>query len=452
MQTKTFWQSLGWRIARIEPHELGAAFAAFAFIFLVFGAYQLLRPVREVMGITSGVANLPTLFWAVLAAMLLVQPLFGWLTSRFRRSVFLPWVYLFFMINLAAFYAWFYVQEDHTWIARAFFVWMGVFGLFVGSVFWSFMADIFKPEQAGRLYGFLVGGMSAGGLVGPAIAAMLAPTIGTLNLLLIAIAFLGASLVAIRYLTRWHEREEQRAAVQTGTSSILRANVDRPVGGSIWAGFTLVLKQPHLVLIALFVLLLTWASTFVYLQQQELVAAAIPDRDRQTQLFGTIDFTVQSVSLVTQLFLFSRLSSMVRFRFLLTLVPLVMIGGYVVLATLPTVFVAVGIMGTRRVLEYSIVRPAREILYSPLDRETKYKAKNFIDTVIYRSGDAISGSIRQILGWLGVGGSGIAWFGAAMCAAWALVAYRLGTRHEEIVAGQESRAPAQGMEPQRTAG
>ena len=193
MQTKTFWQSLGWRIARIEPHELGAAFAAFAFIFLVFGAYQLLRPVREVMGITSGVANLPTLFWAVLAAMLLVQPLFGWLTSRFRRSVFLPWVYLFFMINLAAFYAWFYVQEDHTWIARAFFVWMGVFGLFVGSVFWSFMADIFKPEQAGRLYGFLVGGMSAGGLVGPAIAAMLAPTIGTLNLLLIAIAFLGAS-------------------------------------------------------------------------------------------------------------------------------------------------------------------------------------------------------------------------------------------------------------------
>jgi AAA family ATP:ADP antiporter len=172
----------------------------------------------------------------------------------------------------------------------------------------------------------------------------------------------------------------------------------------------------------------------VYLQQQELVAAAIPDRDRQTQLFGYIDFTVQSLSLITQLFLFSRLSSMVRFRVLLTLVPMVMIGGYVVLALMPTMFIAIGVMGVRRVLEYSIVRPAREIIYSPLDRETKYKAKNFIDTVIYRSGDAISGTIRQLLSWVGVSGSGIAWFGAALCGLWALVAFKLGDRHERIVA------------------
>lgn len=445
MQTKTFWQSLGWRLARIEPRELGAAFAAFAFIFLVFGSYQILRPVRETMGITSGVANLPILFWAVLAAMLLTQPAFGWLTSRFRRSVFLPWVYLFFMANLAAFYAWFHFQEDHTWIARAFFVWMGVFSLFVGSVFWSFMADIFKPEQAGRLYGFLVGGMSAGGLVGPAIAATLAPVVGSINLLLISIVFLGLSLFTIRYLTRWHARIQTEAG--TADAADMKVDVDRPVGGGVWSGLLLVLKQPHLLTIALFVMLLTWASTFVYLQQQELVAAAIPDRDRQTQLFGWIDFTVQSLSLLAQLFLFSRLSSLMRFRALLALVPLAMIGGYVVLAMLPTVFVAIGVMSMRRVLEYSIVRPAREILYSPLDRETKYKAKNFIDTVVYRSGDAISGSIRQILGWLGVGGSGVAWFGAAICGLWALTAFKLGTRHEQIVArnAAESRKAAEAV-------
>ena len=440
MQTKTFWQSLGWRLARIEPREAGAAFAAFAFIFLVFGSYQILRPVRETMGITSGVANLPILFWAVLVAMLLVQPAFGWLTSRFRRSVFLPWVYLFFMANLAGFYAWFHFETDHTWIARAFFVWMGVFSLFVGSVFWSFMADIFKPEQAGRLYGFLVAGMSTGGLVGPAIAALLAPVVGSINLLLISIAFLGLALFAIRYLTRWHARvaaEEPQSTV-AATSPAARLDVDRPVGGSVWAGLVLVLKQPHLLMIALFVMLLTWASTFIYLQQQELVAAAIPDRDRQTQLFGWIDFSVQTLSLIMQLFLFSRLSALMRFRTLLALVPLAMIGGYAALALLPTVVVAIAVMSMRRVLEYSIVRPAREILYSPLDRETKYKAKNFIDTVVYRSGDAISGSIRQMMGWLGVSGSGIAWFGAAICGAWALVAFRLGTRHEQIVSRYEA--------------
>ena len=423
------------RIVRIEPHEMGAAFAAFAFIFLVFGAYQILRPVREVMGITSGVANLPILFWAVLVAMLLTQPAFGWLTSRFRRSVFLPWVYLFFMANLAAFYAWFYFQNDHTWIARAFFVWMGVFSLFVGSVFWSFMADIFNPEQAGRLYGFLVGGMSAGGLVGPGIAATMAPIIGSINLLLIAMVFLGLSLFTIRYLSRWHERTTvDETSSSSQAAAISKTDVNRPIGGNAWAGLTLVLTKTHLLMIAAFVMLLTWASTFVYLQQQELVAAAIPDRDRQTQLFGYIDFTVQSLSLITQLFLFSRLSSMMRFRVLLALVPMVMIGGYVVLALMPTMFIAIGVMGVRRVLEYSIVRPAREIIYSPLDRETKYKAKNFIDTVIYRSGDAISGSIRQLLSWVGVSGSGIAWFGAALCGLWALVAFKLGDRHERIVA------------------
>lgn len=429
MQEKTFWQSLGWRIARIRKEEIGAAFAAFAFIFLVFGSYQILRPVRETMGITSGVENLPYLFWAVLGAMLVTQPAFGWLTSRFRRSVFLPWVYLFFMLNLMAFYAWFHVQEDHTWIARAFYVWMGVFSLFVGAVFWSFMADIFSPEQAGRLYGFLVGGMSTGGLVGPAIAATLAPLIGTINLLLISVAFLALSLLSIRYLTLWHGRVQLSSA---GVDGLEQPDVNRPVGGNVWAGLTLTLQRPHLLMIAAFVMLLTWASTFVYLQQQELVAEAFPDRDSRTQLFGWIDFTVQSLSLLTQLFLFSRLSALVRFRVLLALVPTVMIGGYLALAMMPTVFVAIGVMSMRRVLEYSIVRPAREIIYSPLDRETKYKVKNFIDTVVYRSGDAVSGSIRQILGWIGVSGSGISLFGAAVCALWAFTAYRLGLRHERI--------------------
>jgi ATP:ADP antiporter, AAA family len=418
-----------WWIARIEGHEAGAAAAGFAYIFCAFTAYMILRPVRETMGITSGVSNLPSLFWGTLAATLITQPIFGWLTSRYRRTVFLPWVYGFFALNLLGFYVWFHFAADHTWIARAFFIWITVFALFVPSVFWSLMADIFRPEQAKRLYGFLAAGTSAGGVVGPFIAATLAPVVGTINLLLFSMVFLAASIFCIRYLTMWHAR----AVAAHQAAAEVRGDVNQPLGGSLWAGFTLVAKSPYLLSIAAFVLLLSWASTFLYLQQAELVEKALPNRDQQTQLFGWVDFTVQSLSLVIQLFALSRFTKWLRLSTVIMMAPILMVFGYSALALFPVLSVLLVVMVVRRVGEYALVRPCREMLFTSVDRETKYKAKNFIDTAVYRTGDATSGSAHALLSWLGVATSGIAWIGAGVAAVWAVLAYRIGNTHERHI-------------------
>lgn len=430
---ESFWRRSLWKLARIEGDEAGAAFAGFAYIFCAFTSYMILRPVRETMGITSGVSNLPILFWATFAATLATQPLFGWLTSRFRRTTFLPWVYAFLALNLLGFYLWFHFQADHRWIARAFFVWLTVYALFVPSVFWSLMADIFRSDQAKRLYGFLAAGTSLGGVLGPLIAAALAPVVGSINLLLFSLAFLVASIFCIRYLTQWHARF---AAEHVPDSAPAEAkDVNRPIGGSLWAGFTLVAKSPYLLSIGLFIMLLTWVSTFLYMQQAELVSKAIPDRDAQTQLFGWVDFAVQSLSLLVQLFLLSRLTKWLSFTAVLTLVPLLMVVGYAGLALYPVLPILLGAMIVRRIGEYAVVRPCREMLFTSVDRESKYKAKNFIDTAIYRSGDAVSASVHSGLVALGFVTSGIAWAGAFLAAVWAYTAYRLGRTHEQKTGG-----------------
>jgi ATP:ADP antiporter, AAA family len=441
--SQTSSQRCLWRIARIEEHEAGAAMAGFAYIFCAFTAYTILRPVRETMGITSGVSNLPSLFWGTLVVTLLTQPIFGWLTSRFRRTVFLPWVYTFFALNLVAFYLWFHFESDHTWIARAFFVWLTVFALFVPSVFWSLMADIFRPEQARRLYGFLAAGTSAGGVLGPLIAATLAPVVGTINLLLFSMVFLGASIFCIRYLTMWHARAV--AAQQAASDS--RGDVNRPLGGSLWGAFSLIAKSPYLLSICAFVLLLTWVSTFLYLQQAELVQKALPDRDAQTRLFGWVDFIVQSLSLLIQLFALSRFTKWMRLSTVIMIAPILMVFGYSTLALFPVLSVLLAVMVIRRVGEYALVRPCREMLFTSVDRETKYKAKNFIDTAVYRTGDATSGSAHALLSWLGVATSGIAWVGAAVAAVWAVLAYRVGRAHEHDAAKADGEVPAAAPAP-----
>lgn len=420
------WRRLLWKAARIEGDEAEAALAGFAYIFCAFTAYMILRPVRETMGITSGVANLPALWWATFVVTLAMQPAFGWLTARYPRTVFLPWVYAFLGLNLLGFYLWFFFQHDHTWIARAFYVWLTVFALFVPSVFWSLMADVFKPAQARRLYGFLAAGTSLGGVLGPLLAAVLAPVVGSIHLLLVSLGFLVASIFCLRSLTRWHER----AAASQLQGAAVEPDVNWPLGGSSWAGFSLVAKSPYLLMIAAFILLLSWVSTFLYMQQAELVSRAVPDRDAQTQLFGWVDFTVQAASLLLQLFVLGRLMNWLRFSTLMMVVPVLMALGYAAVAVAPTLSVLIGVMISRRVGEYAVVRPVRELLWTSVDRESKYKAKNFIDTAVYRGSDAVSGSMYAGLVALGFVTSGIAWTGVLIASLWTFVAYKLAGLHE----------------------
>jgi AAA family ATP:ADP antiporter len=363
---------------------------------------------------------------------------YGWLTSRYRRSAFLPWVYLFFVLNILGFYAWFNAQADHTWIARVYFVWLSVFNLFVVAVFWSLMADIFDREQAGRLFGYIAAGISLGGLAGARLAAELAEPLGTINLLLLSAGLLALALCLMLSVLRWQRRS--LAARPDGTPG---DDPDAKLGGHSLAAFTQVLRSPYLALIALFVLLLTWISTFLYLEQQALVAQIFADRDAQTAFFSRIDFWVQAASLAIQLFLFGRLYRWLGFRALIVSIPLLMLLGFTVLALVPTFAVLIGVMMIRRIGEYSVTRPSRDTLYTVVTREEKYKAKSLIDTFVYRGGDATSASVHALVkGAFDLGLSGIAWCGAALAALWAVIAMRLGREH---MARRPSPAP--GGEP-----
>ena len=421
------------RLVVLQPGEAPALLASFATLLCMFASYTILRPVRDALGITSGLDKIPYLFWGVFAVMLLLQPVYGWLTSRFPRTVFLPWVYAFFAANLIAFYVWFRVQDDHTWIARTYFVWVSVFNLFVVAAFWSLMADVFSREQAGRLFGFIWAGASTGGLIGPAIDNRFAVPLGAINLLPISAALLLLSLVFMRQIIVWQRRSA--AAARTPDASAAAPRAEDALGGSMWAAFTQVVRSPYLLGIAAFVMLMTWVSTFLYLEQQAFVAKVFHNADERASFFGGIDFWVQAASLIIQLLLFGRLFKWVGLRVVLASVPLIMTAGYALFAAAPRFMVLVVVYAVRRVGDYALTRPCRDALFTVVSREEKYKAKSLIDTFVYRGGDALSGSLyKELTGGLGAGPAAIGWLGAGISAVWTVLALALGRAQERAQA------------------
>jgi AAA family ATP:ADP antiporter len=331
-------------------------------------------------------------------------------------------VFLFFTANLLAFYIWFNLQTDHTWIARTYYVWVSVFNFYIVAIFWSLMADVFTREQAGRMFGFIAAGASCGGLAGPLLAGRLAVPLGTINLLPISAAFLTASLLCMRRVLRWHCQPRPDAV---GAESDVR------LGGNILAAFQQVIRSPYLLGIALFVILLSWVSTFLYLEQQRFVAHVFTSRDARTRFFSNVDFWVQCLSLVTQLALFGRLFRWIGQRAMLASVPLLMIAGYLLFALIPSFPVLVVVFGLRRVGEYAITRPCRDSLFTVCTREEKYKAKSLIDTFVYRGGDATSASAYKFLtDGLGLGAVGVGWAGTLVSALWLLLALVLGKSYQ----------------------
>ena len=412
------------RLVVLEPGEAPALLASFATLMCVFASYTMLRPVRDALGITSGLDNIPYLFWGVFVVMLLLQPVYGWLTSRLPRTVFLPWVYCFFAANLILFWLWFHVQHEHTWIARTYFVWVSVFNLFVVATFWSLMADVYTREQAGRLFGFIWAGASTGGLIGPFIDRKLAIPLGAINLLPLSAGLLLVSLLFMALVIRWQRRQAAAsAAPQHGGAP----RAERGVGGGVFAAFVQVARSPYLLGIVAFVVLMTWVSTFLYLEQQAFVAKVFHSTDERARFFAGIDFWVQAASLTIQFLLFGRLFKWFGMRSLLAAVPLLMTAGYAVFALAPTFMVLVLVYAVRRVADYAITRPCRDSLFTVVSREEKYQAKSLIDTFAYRGGDAVSGSLYKALtGGLGASPAAIGWLGAVIAALWTVLALALG--------------------------
>lgn len=411
------------RLVRVKEGEAAATLWSFTYFFCLLCGYYLLRPVRDEMGIQGGVGNLQWLFTGTFLAMLAAVPLFGWVSSRFPRRKLLPIVYLFFAANLLIFYALLEFRIAPAFTARAFFIWTSVFNLFVVSVFWSFMADLFRNEQARRLYGFISAGGSIGALAGPALTATLAPATGPANLLPLSACMLLVAVLCIFRLTARNPRE--------GTE-IARRAAEQPIGGGILAGITLALKSPYLLGICVYVVLGTMLGTFLYFQQAYIVAAEIPDSGRRTALFAQIDLAVNLLTLVCQLLVVNRLIGRFGVGATLMLLPALAAAGFLLVGLAPTLTVLVAFQVLRRAGEYAISRPAREILFTVVSREEKYKSKNFIDTVVFRGGDAFSGWLFEGLRILGLGFSAIAFAGVPIALLWAGTGWMLGRSQEEL--------------------
>lgn len=414
------------RLARLigaGPGELAAALSGFTLFFCLFAGYFMLRPIRESMGVMGGVENLQWLFSATFVVMLAAVPLFAWLNSRVPRAHFIDWVYGFFSLNLLLFAALFFGKEESVWLARIFYVWLSVYNLFVVSVAWSLMVDVFDASQAKRLFAFIAAGASVGGLTGPALSTLLVEALGQSGLLALSATLLLATLVMKHYLMHW------RAVGGAGRPGAQPSeNPRRPVPGNPFSGLTRVLGSPYLLGISAFVILLATVSTFLYFEQARLVAELFPKRSEQIRVFGLIDFVVQAGSLFFQLFFTGRIARRLGVRVLLACVPVLMCLGFVALALLPIFAVLAPLMVVRRIGEYAFVRPGREMLFAPLDAESKYKAKNFIDTVVYRGGDALSGWAKSGLDLLGQGAWLAALVGAACAALWGVLGWQLGGR------------------------
>ena len=410
------------RAVDLRPGEAPGLLAAFAYHFLLFTGYYILRPIRDSMGVTGGVENLDEQFGWVLLSMLAIVPLFGWVSGRFRRSVFLPWTYVFFVVQLVAFWAVFNAREDDTATARVFFVWVSVINLPLISVFWSFMADLFDKEQGKRLFAFITAGASVGAMSGSAVTAFLAKAVGEVNLLLVSAALIAATIFLMRYLLAWSAGRESRGELAEA----------RPIGGNPFAGLWKVLSTPYLGGIALFIFLMAGVNTVLYLQQAGLLEVNFPDRDARTAFLGRIELVMAVITLVLQFFAVGRLTRRAGVAAMIVVVPLFVAAGFLLISASPTLMTLVAVFIARRVGQYAIVRPCREMLYTTVDRESKYKAKNVNDTLVYRTSDWVFAKAQVwIESAFQASLAGMALFGAGIAAAWAVVAWTLGRAHEK---------------------
>jgi ATP:ADP antiporter, AAA family len=436
------------RLTRAEPAELAASLWSFIYFFSLLAGYYVLRPIRDEMAIQVGQAKLHELFLGVFVTMLVVAPVFGWLTRTFPRRRLLPWLYAFFVANLGVF--WLLFDAGHgaqaEVVARAFFVWVSVFNLFAISVFWSFMADLFATAQAKRLYGFISAGGTVGALAGPALTAGFVTLVGVRSMLLVSAGFLAVAIVAIVNLRAWAARADAtRQRADPAKLAAADRKAEQPIGGSIWAGITDIVRSPYLLAICFFLFAYSLLSTLLYFQQTELVPAAISDSAERTQLLALVDMAVNLLTLAVQVFAFGALIRRLGTTFMLCEMPVVAIFGFAALALSPVLPMLVVFGVIRRTGEYAVSKPARETLFNALPPEQKYKAKNVIDTLVHRTGDTASSWIFAGLKSIGLPLTTMSWLAVPVSAAWLGVALWLGraaTRKEREAAAAPPGAGA----------
>ncbi|MGH7620385.1 MAG: NTP/NDP exchange transporter [Gemmatimonadaceae bacterium] len=414
------------RAVDIRPDEVRAVLVSFAFFFFLLSSYFVLRPIRDAVAAASGVSKLPWLFAGTLTATLALNPFFSWLVVRFPVRRVIPISYSFFLANLLIFYTVLrFVSSAEgsatdVWMGRVFYVWTTVFALFNTSIFWCLMADSFRSEQAKRLFGFIGVGGTIGSITGSATTASLANSIGAVNMMLVSASLIGLAILTV---TRF-------PLAAQGTASIAAARDDDAdtIGGSVWAGFSAVAKSPYLLGICAFMVLYTVGSTFLYFEQADIVGRFYASTTARTAILAKIELAAQVLTVVTQVFLTGRLIRWLGLSMALALQPLVSVIGFGALGAVP-VFAALSVFTVaRRGTNFAITNPAMEVLFTVVPREDKYKAKNIIETFVYRGGDQVGAWAYAGLAALGLSLAGISFVAVPLSAIWLVLGLWLGRK------------------------
>jgi ATP:ADP antiporter, AAA family len=422
-------KSLVLRFVSARDDELAPMLWATAYGFAIQFSYYILRAIRDEISTTNR-GNLQILWTIVFFVMLVAVPAYSWVASRYQRGVFVPLANRFFILNLVLFYLalTFLPESARPWIDRAFYVWGSVFALFVVTVFWGFMADLFRNEQGRRLFGFIAVGSTIGGMAGSSLTALLVERLPAFSLLLLACVPLEAASWFVAVLHR-----------RFGGGTDVARPANQALGGTALSGIRVVFGSPYLLAIAGYIGLMTYASTVMYFMQADLVGAAISDRAARTALFARIDFWANALTIGLQVYLAARIIKWLGVGFCLAILPVIAGLGFVWLGLMPVVWVLVIQQVIDRGVRYGLAKPAREVLWTVVSREEKYKSKAFLDAAIYRGGDLVSGWIYAGLSALGFAIGTIALTAAPLAALWAAVGVKLGRRQEERARDQ---APA----------
>jgi len=414
--------------SKIEPREFSTVIAAFFLLFFIMGSYFAARPVRETIGTLLGRETVAGLWLYTALFSVIIIPVYGALVAKVRRSVLLPWIYGFVAIAFAVMAFYLRADEKNLTVGAIFYVWISVLNLMLISVFWSFLLEVLTTEQTKRLFGFIAAGGTAGALAGPLVTRLVVGSVGNSGIMLVGAGGFVCAIVCQRILISQWRRQE--AAGVNAAAAAGGAKSEKGLGGNPFAGISIVLKSPYLLGIALFVVLLSAANTFLYFEQIRIVQETFPDTTRRTEVFANMDFVVQSLTVITQLFLTGYLASRLGVKALLTIVPIVMVAGFVLLAFANSFAILAVVYTVRRWGEYAFIRPGREMLFSPLSTETKYKAKSFIDVPVYRGADYVGAQAQTAIDTLHAGPMVAAFVAAVLAAAWAVNGYLLGRKHD----------------------
>jgi AAA family ATP:ADP antiporter len=420
---------------RIEPNELKATILSFIFVFILMASYFILRPVRNAMASDWTDVELTLLWIGTFVFSLVAVTVYGAIIPRVRVRQLVAGVYVFFTLTFFGFYLAALTVVDRGIVNAAYYVWVSVFSLFHVSVFWSFMADVYNRQQAPRLFAFIAAGGSLGAITGPAITVIFAEAVGTYNLLLLSAVMLLIPIPIIATLSRLKVTELGNEDVAVDLSEQVR------IGRNPFAGFTLLFSTPMLFGIAVFIFLYVSMGTFVYFGLKNLME--VYDEATRERLWALIDLTVNSLAVFTAMFLTGRF--VVRFGMPTTLaiVPFCLVAGFLSIAMMPLLAAVVALEIARRAGNYAVTRPAREMLYTVVNREMRFKSKPVIDIVIYRGGDSLWAVVFTALTTgVGLGMAGVAWVGAAIALVWALVGVWLGRKYHRADSVESAQVAA----------